>query len=120
MALLKYEVSKELQEKAAEALELARKNGKIKKGSNEVTKVIERGIAKLVVLAEDTNPLEIVMHIPVLCEEKEIPCVTIASREELGSAAGLNVATSSVVVVQEGDAKNIIKEIADKIAQVKQ
>lgn len=120
MALLKYEVGKELQGKAVEAVELAVRNGKIKKGSNEVTKVIERGVAKLVVIAEDTNPLEVIMHIPVLCEEKEIPCVSIASREELGSAASLNVATSAVAVVQEGDAKNIIKEIANKISQLKQ
>ena len=120
MALLKYEVSKELQDKAAEALELARKGGKIKKGSNEVTKVIERGVAKLVVIAEDTNPLEIVMHIPILCEEKGVPCLTIASREELGNAAGLNVSTSSVVVIQEGEAKNLIKEITEKISQLKE
>ena len=69
------EVSKEMQEKAYEAVEIVRKTGKLKKGVNEVTKVVERGMAKLVVIAKDVNPQEIIMHLPVLCEEKEIPFI---------------------------------------------
>ena len=48
------EVSKETQEKAYEAVEIAKKTGKLKKGVNEVTKAVERGIAKLVLIALDT------------------------------------------------------------------
>ena len=50
-------------------IELARKTGKIEKGTNEVTKAIEKGNAKLVAVAKDANPPEVVMHIPMLCEE---------------------------------------------------
>jgi|TARA_Y100000310_G_scaffold257267_1_gene265299 large subunit ribosomal protein L7Ae len=90
------------QEKAYETIELAKKSGKIKKGTNEVTKVIERGIAKLVVVANDSSPKEIIMHFKPLCEEKNIPYVEVDSKEELGAAAGLQVSTSAVAVVQEG------------------
>ncbi len=62
-------------EKAFEAIEIAKSSGKLKKGANEVTKVIEKGKAKLVVIAEDTSPKEIIMHIPMLCEEKKITCI---------------------------------------------
>ncbi len=107
------EVSKEMQEKAYEAVEVARKTGKLKKGVNEVTKVVERGQAKLVVIAKDVNPQEIIMHLPVLCEEKEIPFIHVSSREELGNAAGLKVPTASVAIISEGDATNLIKELKE-------
>ncbi|MEK6932401.1 MAG: 50S ribosomal protein L7Ae [Nanoarchaeota archaeon] len=109
------EVSKELQEKAYEAVEIARKTGKLKKGVNEVTKIVERGQAKLVLIAKDVNPPEIVMHLPVLCEEKETPCIQVSSREELGNAAGLNIPTASVAIVNEGDATNLVRELKEAV-----
>jgi len=91
-------------------IEKAKKTGKIEKGTNEVTKAIERGTAKFVVYASDVNPKEIVQHIPVLCKEKKIPCKEVDSRQKLGIAIGLPVATSSVAVINAGDAE---KEIAN-------
>ena len=91
------EVSKDNENKAYEAVELAKKTGKLKKGVNEVTKAIEKGIAKLVVYANDVNPQEVIMHLKPLCEEKEIPCVVVSSREELGAAAGLDMRVSDMV-----------------------
>ena len=114
---LNTEIPKDLVEKAFEAIELAKKTGKIKKGTNETTKAVERGVAKLVVVAKDVNPKEIIMHLPALCEEKDIPFVPVTSREELGTAAGLTVPTGAVAVLQEGEAKNLIKEIALKLKQ---
>jgi len=109
------EVPKEIQNKAYEALELAKKSGKIKKGTNEVTKAIERGTAKLVLVAKDTNPKEIIMHLPALCEEKDIPLIPVSTREELGTIAGLNVPTAAIAITQEGEAANVIKELTSKI-----
>jgi large subunit ribosomal protein L7Ae len=105
------EVTKEMQEKAYEAVEIARKTGKLKKGVNEVTKAVERGIAKLVLIAKDVNPPEIIMHLPVLCQEKDTLFIEVSSREELGTAAGLNLPTASVAIIQEGESSNLIKEI---------
>ncbi len=110
-----YEAPKELIDKVYEAVEIAKATGKIRKGTNETTKVIEKGTAKLVVIAKDVNPPEITMHIPILAEEKNVPCVQVPSKEELGAAAGIEVPTGSVAIVQEGEAKQIIKEIAEKI-----
>ncbi|AJF62107.1 TPA: 50S ribosomal protein L7ae [Candidatus Woesearchaeota archaeon] len=101
-------------EKAYEAVEVARTTGKIKKGTNEVTKSIERGTAKLVVFAKDVNPPEVIMHIPLLCKEKGIPCVEVPSKEELGAAAGLQVGTSAIAVSEPGEASALIKEFNKK------
>ncbi len=110
---LNYEIPPEISEKALEAIEVAKTSGKIKKGVNEVTKTIERGKAKLVVVAEDIDPEEVVMHFPPLCEEKSTPLILAKSKKELGAAAGLSVQCSAVAVVEEGDAKDLIKEIAE-------
>ncbi|MBI1972825.1 50S ribosomal protein L7ae [Candidatus Woesearchaeota archaeon] len=105
----------DLLKKAYEAVEVARKTGKIKKGTNETTKAIERGVAKFVVIAADANPVEITLHLAPLCAEKKVPFWNEASKEELGAAAGLSVATVSVAIVQEGDAADLLKEIVAKL-----
>jgi large subunit ribosomal protein L7Ae len=101
-------------ERALEAIEVAKNTGKLKKGTNEATKALERGIAKLVVIAKDVTPPEITMHIPILAKEKGIPCVEVPTKEELGASAGIKVGTSAVAVIAEGDAKKIIEELKPK------
>ncbi|MBI2558864.1 50S ribosomal protein L7ae [Candidatus Woesearchaeota archaeon] len=110
-----YDAPKELLDKVYEAIEVAKATGKIRKGTNEATKAIEKGIAKFVAIAKDVNPPEITMHIPILAEEKGVPCVQVPSKEELGAAAGIDVPTGSIAIVQEGESKKLIKEITDSI-----
>jgi large subunit ribosomal protein L7Ae len=103
-----------MSEKVYEAIELARKSGKIVKGTNEVTKALEKGTAKLVAIAQDISPKEITMHLPLLAKEKGIPCAEVPSKEELGAAAGLTVGTAAVAIVKEGEAAELIKELSSK------
>ncbi len=49
----------------------------LKKGANEATKTLNRGISELIVLAADTAPLAIVLHLPLLCEDKNTPYVCL-------------------------------------------
>ena len=104
-------------DKVFEAVELAKATGKIKKGTNEVTKALERRKAKLVVYADNINPKEIVMHLPLLAKDKEIPCVSVPTKEELGAAAGLSVSCAAVAIVEEGEAKKLIKEITAALSK---
>ncbi len=92
-------------------VEKARKNGKIEKGTNEVTKAIELGTAKFVAYAGDVDPKEIIAHISDLCKSKGIPCAQVDSKQKLGIAAGIPVSTASVAVIEPGEA-------ADEIAQL--
>ncbi|MBI2629555.1 50S ribosomal protein L7ae [Candidatus Pacearchaeota archaeon] len=93
-----------------ETIEKARKTGKIEKGINEVTKAIERGTAKLVVIAKDVQPAEIIQHIPLLCKDKNVQCEEVDSREKLGLAVGIKVPCSSVAVINSGEAQEIKKK----------
>ncbi len=106
---------KQLIEKAYEAVELAKGSGKLRKGSNETTKAVEKGIAKLVVVAKDTQPQEIIMHLQPLCEEKKVAMIIVPSKNELGTAAGLPVSCTAVTIIQEGDAKKVIAEIVKNL-----
>ena len=98
-------------EKIYEIVEVVKTSGKLRKGTNEVTKAVEKGTAKLVAYAEDVNPKEVIMHIAPLCKDKGVLCFAVPSKTELGTAAGLPVGTSAVAVTQEGDAKNLIAKL---------
>ncbi|UCF12254.1 MAG: 50S ribosomal protein L7ae [Thermoplasmatales archaeon] len=116
---IRFQVSKEMQDLAYELIEKARDSGKIGKGANEATKHVERGQAKLVVMAEDVSPEEILAHMPILCEEKNIPYTYVPSKEELGNAAGLGTSTSAVAVINPGKEKDMIENIVKKIGALK-
>jgi len=112
------DVNKELSSIALKVLnEVRTKGGKLKKGANEVTKVVERNEAKLVVLAADVNPPEIIAHLPLLCEEKKIPYIYVENKAELGAAAGLPVATSAVAIVSVGEAAKSVDALLEKLGK---
>jgi len=117
---VRFEVPPDIAEKAYEALKKARETGgKIRKGTNETTKAVERGQAKLVLIAEDVDPPEIVAHIPLLCDEKKIPYVYVPSKKRLGEAAGIEVAAASAAIVEPGGAKELVDEIVRKVQEIR-
>ncbi|MBS7647065.1 MAG: 50S ribosomal protein L7Ae [Candidatus Bathyarchaeia archaeon] len=116
---VKFDVPKEVADAAYEALQIASKTGTVKKGTNETTKAVERGQAKLVVIAEDVDPPEVVAHLPILCEERKIPYVYVPSKEKLGEAVGIEVSAASACIINEGDAVGLIKEIAKRVDQIR-
>lgn len=118
-AYVKFDVPKDLSDKVLQTLEVAKNTGKIRKGMNETTKVVERGIAQLVVIAKDVEPEEIVMHLPILCDEKKIPYVYVPSKQELGRSVGIDVACAAVAIVEPGDGKESLKEIVARIEEIK-
>ena len=118
MDYVKFDVPAELKEKALSALEQARDTGKIKKGTNEVTKSVERGTAKLVLIGSDVSPPEIVMHLPMLCEEKKIAYLYVL-KAEIGESIGIHVPTAAACIVEEGKAKDMVADVAEKVKELK-
>jgi large subunit ribosomal protein L7Ae len=116
---VKYEVPKEIVDAAYEALSIASKSGVVKKGTNEATKAVERSQAKLVVIAEDVDPPEVIAHLPLLCDERKIPYVFVPDKNKLGNAVGIDVSCAAACILREGEAAGLIKEIITRIDQVK-
>jgi large subunit ribosomal protein L7Ae len=116
---VRFQTPKELSDQTLEAIERAKATGKVVKGTNEVTKQVERGQAKLVIMAEDVSPEEILAHVPLLCEEKGIPYGYVPAKTELGTAAGLTVGTAAVAVVDAGASAELLDDVAKKFASLK-
>ncbi|MDI6691596.1 MAG: 50S ribosomal protein L7Ae [Candidatus Bathyarchaeota archaeon] len=116
---VKFEVPKEIADAAYEALQIAAKTGTVRKGTNETTKAIERAQAKLVVIAEDVDPPEVVAHLPLLCEERKIPYIFVPTKEKIGNAIGIDVPAASACIIKEGDAAGLVKEIITRIETLK-
>lgn len=75
----------------------------LRKGANEATKCLNRGIAEFIVMAADTEPLEILLHLPLLCEDKNVPYVFVRSKQALGRACGVSRPVIAIAVtINEG------------------
>ena len=116
---VKFQVPEDLVSPIYEALRVAHQRGKVKKGTNEVTKAIERGISKLVVIAEDVEPPEVVAHLPILCEEHGAAYAFVPSRQELGKALGIDVTSAAAAILDAGDAQHIVDQIVASLSQLK-
>jgi len=114
-AYVKFETPGDVQAKALAVVEAAKNGNGVRKGTNETTKAIERGEAKLVVIAGDVDPEEIVMHLPAICEEHKIGYCYVNAKADLGKAAGLGVGTAAVAVTNPGNAEADLKEIISKL-----
>merc|ERR1712154_704045 len=73
----------------------------LRKGANEATKTLNRGQSEFVVLAADAEPLEILLHIPLLCEDKNVPYVFVRSKQALGRACGVTRPVIAASVTQK-------------------
>jgi large subunit ribosomal protein L7Ae len=116
---VKFQVPADLVSPIYEAVRVAHQSGKVKKGTNEVTKAIERGISKLVIIAEDVEPPEVVAHLPILCEEHGIPYGFVPSRQELGKSLGIDVTSAAAAILDSGDAQHIVDQIVASLSQIK-
>ena len=116
---VKFEVPENLVSPIYESLRVAVQTGKVKRGTNEATKAIERGISKLIIIAEDVEPPEVVAHLPILCEEQGAAYAFVPNKQELGKALGVEVMCAAAAILDSGDAQHIIDEVVGSIAKIK-
>ena len=86
----------------------------LKKGANEATKTLNRGISEFILMAADTEPLEILLHLPLLCEDKNVPYVFVPSKVALGRACGV-----SRPVIAASITSNDASQLKAQITQMK-
>jgi large subunit ribosomal protein L7Ae len=113
------EVSKDVVNAVYEAVRVAKQSGKVRKGTNETTKAIERGISKLVVIAEDVEPPEVVAHLPILCEERNAAFIFVPSKQQLGASLGIDVGSAAATIIEAGEAQHIIEQVVTSIGGAK-
>ena len=116
---VKFEVPENLVSPIYESLRVAVETGKVKRGTNQATKAIERGISKLIIIPEDVEPPEVVAHLPILCEENKAAYAFVPSKQDLGKALGIEVTSAAAAILDSGDAQHIIDEVVGSIAKIK-
>ena len=114
-----FETPEDLINPIYEAIREGIASGKVKKGTNEVTKSVERTTAKLVVIAEDVDPPEVVAHLPLICDEHHTPYAFVPSQQELGKALNLETKSAAAAILDAGDAKHIVDQVIESLAAVR-
>ena len=112
--------SKSIKKEIFNAITKASQMKKIKKGANESTKTLNRGISDLIVIAADVKPLEIVLHLPLLCEDKNVPYVFVESQKLLGRACGVSrpVIAASILSNTSDELKNTITKLKQEVEKL--
>ncbi|EMR08302.1 hypothetical protein PNEG_03145 [Pneumocystis murina B123] len=114
---------KKLRKRVFKALKKASKVKHIQRGVKEVVKALKRGEKGLVVLAGDISPIDVISHLPVLCEDYSCPYVFVPSKESLGEATNTQRPTSCIMIIPGGKnkdmntAKNTYMEIYEEILE---
>lgn len=116
---VKFEIPREMVNLIYEAVRIARQTGNVRKGTNEATKAIERGNARLIIIAEDVEPPEVVAHLPILCDERNTPYVYVPSKKQLGEALGIDVQAAAACITDAGDARQAIEQIINTVKSMK-
>src|ERR671915_2365352 len=116
---VKFETPKDLVSAVYEAVRLAKQSGKVRKGTNETTKSIERGTSRLTVIAEDVDPPEVVAHLPILCEERNAAYVFVPSKQQLGDSLGIDVGSAAATIIDSGDAQHIVEQVVSSVTPVR-
>jgi len=116
---VKYDTPKDLVNAIYEAVRLAKQSGLVRKGTNETTKAIERGISKLVIIAEDVEPPEVVAHLPILCDERTSKYVFVPSKKDLGNALGIEVGSAAATIIDAGESQQILDQITGTVETLK-
>ena len=92
----------------------------LKKGANESTKTLNRGISELIIMAADAEPIEIILHLPLLCEDKNVPYVFVKSKAALGRACGVTrpVIAASITQNEGSQLKPQIQKIKEDVEKL--
>ena len=116
---VKFETPADLVNPILEAVRVAANSGKVKKGTNEATKAIERNQSKLLVIAEDVQPPEVVAHLPLLCDEQHAAYVFVPNKNDLGKALGIDTTSAAAAILDAGDAQHIVDQVITSIQKTK-
>ncbi len=116
---VKFETPESVEKKLLDLVENSFRSGKIKKGTNEVIKSIERGESKVVVIAEDVSPPEVVYYLPMLCEERKVPYGFVNKKSDLGAKVGIASAASISVVDVGSKGEENLKQVISELAEIK-
>lgn len=89
---------KKLTKKLLKTVKKASKDKGVKRGVKEVVKGLRKGSKGIVIIAGDINPIDVITHLPILCEDNNVPYIYVPSKEDLGLAGSTKRPTSCIMI----------------------
>jgi ribosomal protein L7Ae-like RNA K-turn-binding protein len=99
-------------------LEAAAKAKNVRRGVKEIQKAIRKKETGLMIFAGDVEPVDVISHLPVLCEDNNVPYIFVRSKEELGAASSTKRPTSCILVKENSDYKKLYQDCKKRIKPV--
>jgi H/ACA ribonucleoprotein complex subunit 2 len=93
----------------------AAKEKSVRRGVKEVVKALRKGEKGLCVIAGDISPIDVITHVPVLCEEAGVPYVYVPSKEDLGTASLTKRPTSCVLIIKNDKIKDRFEKCYNEV-----
>ncbi|ONK79390.1 uncharacterized protein A4U43_C01F5870 [Asparagus officinalis] len=106
---------KKLSKKILKLVRKAAESKCLKRGVKEVVKSIRRGHKGLCVIAGNISPIDVITHVPILCEEADIPYIYVSSKEELATAGVTKRPTCCVLVTTKPTKGELGPEVQEKL-----
>ena len=92
--------SDKLTKKMLKLIKRGMKDKLVKRGVKETVKAVRKGASGIVIIAADISPIDVLSHLPILCEDKSIPYMYVKSRAEVGEACKTKRPTSCVMITK--------------------
>ncbi|KAJ1493781.1 50S ribosomal protein L30e-like protein [Baffinella frigidus] len=92
-----------LVKKILKLVKTSSKTKSVRRGVKEVVKAVRKGEKGVCVIAGDISPIDVISHLPVLCEDNSVPYIFVPSKEALGTAGQTKRPTSCVLIKEKYD-----------------
>ncbi|XP_033632890.1 H/ACA ribonucleoprotein complex subunit 2-like protein [Asterias rubens] len=109
---------KKLTKKLYKTIKKASKVKMLRRGVKEVQKFLRKGETGFVVFAGDVTPIEVMCHLPVVCEDRNIPYAYVPAKKDLGAAMGAKRSTCCVLVKSHEDYADVFEECQQLVKQL--
>ncbi|XP_037543124.1 H/ACA ribonucleoprotein complex subunit 2-like protein [Nematolebias whitei] len=109
---------RKLSKKLYKCVKKAARVKNIRRGVKEVQKFLKKGEKGIVVLAGDTLPIDVYCHVPVMCEDRNLPYAFIPSKMDLGSSAGSKRPTCVILIKSHPDYQEAFDECLQEVSNL--
>ena len=87
----------------------------VRRGVKEVVKALRKGEKGFCIIAGDISPIDVISHLPIMCEDRNVPYIYVPSKHDLGTAASTKRPTSCVLISPKSDFSE--RELYDKLVE---
>lgn len=90
----------------------------VRRGVKEVVKALRKGEKGFCIIAGDISPIDVISHLPIMCEDRQVPYLYVPSKQDLGAAAATKRPTSCVLIPQKKDFEDLYDKLVKEATKI--